>query len=62
MSGSTFPALASARRLPNIFDIAAILCIAGVMFAVASGARATFAPLNAPEVVAIHLDPSYLPG
>jgi len=62
MSGSTFPALASARRLPNLFDIAAILCIAGAMFAVASGARATFAPLNAPEVVAIHLDPSYLPG
>jgi NitT/TauT family transport system permease protein len=62
MSGSTFPALASARRLPNIFDIAAILCIAGAMFAVASGARATLAPLNAPEVVAIHLDPSYLPG
>ena len=62
MSGSTFPAFASVRRLPNAFDVAAILCIAGALFAVASGARATFAPLSAPEVVTIHLDPSYLPG
>jgi NitT/TauT family transport system permease protein len=61
MTGSTFPALASARRLPNLFDIAAILCIAGILFAVAGGARGTLAPLDAPEAVTIHLDPSYLP-
>ena len=62
MTGSTFPALASARRLPNIFDMAAILCIAGILFAIASSARGTLAPLNAPEVATIHLAPSYLPG
>jgi NitT/TauT family transport system permease protein len=62
MTGSTFPALASARRLPNLFDIAAILCIAGFLFAIASSARGTLAPLDAPEVAAIHLEPSYLPG
>ncbi len=62
MSGSTFPAFASARRMPNAFDVVAILAIAGGLFAIASSARATFAPLSAPEVVAIHLDPSYLPG
>ena len=61
MSGSHFPASAAMRRLPNLFDLAAILCIAGLMFLVASGARATFAPLASPEVVAIHLDPAYLP-
>jgi NitT/TauT family transport system permease protein len=61
MSGSHFPAFAAMRRLPNLFDLAAILCIAGLMFLVASGARATFAPLASPEVVAIHLDPAYLP-
>jgi NitT/TauT family transport system permease protein len=62
MTGSTFPAFASARRLPNLFDMAAILCIAGILFAIASGARGTLAPLDAPEVAAIHLEPSYLPG
>ncbi len=61
-SGTQFPAFIAARRLPNLFDLAAILCIAGLMFAVVSGARATFAPLAAPEVVAMHLDPAYLPG
>jgi NitT/TauT family transport system permease protein len=48
--------------MPNAFDVVAILAIAGGLFAIASSARATFAPLSAPEVVAIHLDPSYLPG
>ncbi len=62
MSGNNFPALASARRLPNVFDVAAILCIIGVLFAIASAGRATLAPLNTPEAAAIHLDPSYLPG
>ena len=62
MSGATFPAFASARRLPNLFDLAAILCIGGVLLAVATGARATLAPLNAPGATTIHLDPSYLPG
>jgi NitT/TauT family transport system permease protein len=62
MTGNTFPAFASTRRLPNLFDIAAILCIAGMLFAIASGARSTLAPLNAAPGAAIHLDPSYLPG
>ncbi len=62
MSGATFPAFASARRLPNLFDVAAILCIGGLLLAVATGARATLAPLNAPGATTIHLDPSYLPG
>ncbi len=51
---------ASARRLPNRFDIAAVLCIAGLLFAFASGARQTVIPLN--QVSEISLDPAYLPG
>ena len=60
MTGHTFPALASVRRLPNVFDIAAVLCIGGLLFAFASGARQTVIPLD--QVSDISLDPSYLPG
>ncbi len=60
MSGSTFPAFASARRLPNLFDIAAALCIGGLIFVVASGARQTVVPLDARTPIS--LDPAYLPG
>ena len=59
MSGSTFPAFASVRRLPNIFDIAAVLCIGGLLFAFATGARETVIPLD--QVAEINLDPSFLP-
>ena len=61
MSGTTFPAFASSRRLPNLFDIAAILCVLGGMVALVGAARATLAPLSGPAVT-IHLDPAYLPG
>ncbi len=60
MSGSTFPAFASVRRLPNLFDLAAILCIGGLLFAFATGARNTVVPLD--QVAEISLDPAYLPG
>ncbi len=61
MSDTTFPAFASARRLPNLFDIAAIICVFGVVFGVASVARTTLGPLSAPNATHITLDPSYLP-
>ncbi len=60
MSGTSFPAFASVRRLPNLFDIAAMLCIGGLIFAFASGARHTVAPLT--TMAPISLDPAYLPG
>ena len=55
-------ALTIGRRLPNAWDIAAILCVFGVLVGVAHIARNTLAPLNAPEAVTVHLDPAYLPG
>jgi NitT/TauT family transport system permease protein len=66
MSDTTLPAYApntaSVRRLPNGFDVAALLFIAAGLIAVAHAARHTFAPLEVPQSVAIRLDPSYLPG
>ena len=56
------PNTASVRRLPNGFDLAAFLFIAAILIAVGHAARHTFAPLEVPESVAIHLDPTYLPG
>ncbi len=57
------PFTASARRLPNGFDVAALLFIAALLIAVAHAARHTFAPLAAvPQTASIRLDPAYLPG
>ncbi len=61
MSGTAFPAFASARRLPNLFDLAAIVCVFGVVFGVASVARGTLGALSVPAATHISLDPSYLP-
>ncbi len=57
------PNTASIRRLPNGFDLAALLFISAVLVAVAHAARHTLAPLSAvPQTAAIQLDPAYLPG
>jgi len=61
MTRTTFPALASGRRLPNMLDIAAILCVFGVLVVVGHIARGTLIPLSAPEATAITLDPMHLP-
>ena len=62
MPSTTFPAFASVRRLPNLFDIAAGICIFGALIYVAGVARGTMAPLDAPDATAITLDPLNLPG
>ena len=62
MSDTVFPAFASARRLPNLFDIVAGVCIFGALVYVTSIARGTLAPLDAPEATTIVLDPWFLPG
>ncbi len=62
MSDTAFPAFASARRLPNLFDLVAGICILGVLLYFISVARGTLAPLDAPEATAISLDPWGLPG
>ncbi len=62
MSETSFPAFASQRRLPNLFDLVAGACILGALIYVAGVARGTFAPLDAAEATAISLDPWELPG
>ncbi len=62
MSDTVFPAFASVRRLPNLFDIVAGVCIFGALVYVTSIARGTLAPLDAPEATTIVLDPWFLPG
>jgi len=58
---STHPALARTGRLPNHWDLIALICVFGLFVVIAQAARGTLAPLDAPEAVTIHLDPSYLP-
>ncbi|MBV8914996.1 MAG: ABC transporter permease subunit [Acetobacteraceae bacterium] len=61
MSDTPFPAFASQRRLPNLFDLVAGACILGALIYVAGVARSTFAPLDAPEATRLTLDPAALP-
>ena len=50
------------RRLPNVWDLAAILMVFGVLVALARVGPETLKPLSAPEATAISLDPSHLPA
>jgi NitT/TauT family transport system permease protein len=62
MPSPATPAALSGRRLPNVWDIAALLCVVGAIVAVASAARGTLVPLDALEATPINLDPAALPG
>ena len=58
----TLPAaLATGRRLPNLWDIAAMVCVFGALIAVAHVARGTMVPIDAPGATEISLDPMRLP-
>jgi NitT/TauT family transport system permease protein len=61
MSDTTLPGTFSARRLPNAWDIAAILVVLGVLVSLAGVARGTFAPISALDHDVVSLDPSHLP-
>ncbi len=54
--------LAKARRLPNVWDLAAMLCVFGFLIAVAHVTPAALKPLSAPGALAVSLDPANLPG
>ena len=62
MSSTTSSALLLGRRLPNVWDIVAILCVVAGLVGIAHVARGTMVPLDAPNAVAISLDPSNLPN
>ncbi|WP_284944444.1 ABC transporter permease [Acidisoma cladoniae] len=61
MTVLALPAFVTGRRMPNLWDIAAILCVLGVLVLVAHAASGTLAPLPAANAVTIHLDPRWLP-
>jgi NitT/TauT family transport system permease protein len=61
MPSTATPAALSGRRLPNIWDIAALCCVVGVLVAMAGAARGTLVPLDALEATPIDLDPGRLP-
>ncbi|HET6184340.1 MAG TPA: ABC transporter permease subunit [Acetobacteraceae bacterium] len=62
MSTTFSSAQLAGRRLFNLWDLAAIVCVLGVLAGMARVARGTFAPISAPGALAIHLEPSYLPA
>src|ERR1700744_6104651 len=53
------PAFVSARRIPNLWDAVAILCVLALLILVAHAAHGTLAPL--PKANTITLDPRWLP-
>jgi NitT/TauT family transport system permease protein len=59
--GLVHPSFLAGRRLPNQWDLFAILVVFGVLVAMVRVAGGTFAPISAPEALAIHLEPAYLP-
>ena len=62
MSDTVHPALTQGRRLPNLWDAAAILCVFALLIGVSRVARGTFAPISAPGALEVNLDPINLPN
>jgi NitT/TauT family transport system permease protein len=62
MSDTVHPALTQGRRLPNLWDAVAILCVFALMIGVSQVAQGTFAPISAPGALEVNLDPSNLPN
>jgi len=61
MSATIHPALAEGRRLPNAWDAVAILCVFAALIGVAHEAPSTFERIDAPQALAVSLDPIHLP-
>lgn len=61
MSTSTRPAALSGRRLPNVWDVAALCCVVGLLVGMAMAARKTLVPIDALTATPIDLDPWRLP-
>jgi NitT/TauT family transport system permease protein len=62
MSSTVHPAFLAGRRLPNAWDVIAILCVFGALIGMAHVATGTLVRINAPRALAISLDPANLPA
>jgi NitT/TauT family transport system permease protein len=61
MPTATQPPLATGRRLPNLWDVVAILCVFATLISVAHVARGTWVRIDEPGATGISLDPWRLP-
>ena len=61
MNRAINPPLAAERRLPNLWDVIAILCVFATLISVAHVARGTWVRIDAPGATEISLDPWRLP-
>ncbi|MBS0639213.1 MAG: ABC transporter permease subunit [Acetobacteraceae bacterium] len=61
MSATLFPTLAASRRLPNAWDVLAILCVFAALIAVGHVAEGTMMSISAPGAVEVSLSPWRLP-
>src|ERR1700693_2471225 len=62
MSATIHPALTERRRLPNAWDVAAILCVFAALIGVAHEAPGTFERIDAPQALTVSLDPIHVPN
>ncbi len=62
MPSTAHPVFIVGRRLPNLWDGIAILCVLGALIGMAHVASGTFARLSAPEALTVSLDPADLPN
>ena len=54
--------LSANRRMPNLWDLVAIICVFAAIMAVVKVTPATLAPIDAAGATEVSLDPSNLPG
>ena len=61
MPATIFPSLATGRRLPNLWDVVAILCVFGALIGISHVAQGTFVRIDAPGATEVSLDAANLP-
>jgi NitT/TauT family transport system permease protein len=61
MSATIHPSLATVRRLPNVWDAIAMLCVFGALVAGLHVAQGTLVRIDAPGATEVTLDPANLP-
>jgi len=55
-------ALTHGRRLPNAWDLVAVVCVFAAILAIVQVTPATFQPIDAPNATEVSLDPANLPA
>ena len=61
MPATLFPSMAASRRLPNAWDVLAILCVFAALIGVGYVAQGTLVSISSPGAIDVSLDPWRLP-